>query len=281
MSLFCALASGSSGNCFYLKSGETSLLIDLGISCRSATQGLGQLGACPQELSGILLTHEHSDHIKGLPVFLKKNPVPVYGPAAVLEHLERNVALPAHARLVPVEGDFMLGQLAVRPFLTQHDSAASFGYRMTGPDGATVGLATDLGCYTEPVHQGLSGCDLVVLESNYDEGMILASSYPYYLKRRIQSPYGHLSNSECAQALCRLAQEGTRRFLLCHLSQNNNLPILAHQASASALEAAGFAPGQAVQLQVAQRSQLSQPVWLRESPAAQPEGEWKEAAALC
>lgn len=281
MSLFCALASGSSGNCFYLKSGNTSLLIDLGISCRSATQGLAQLGACPQELSGILLTHEHSDHIKGLPVFLKKNPVPVYGAPAVLDYLERCVALPAHAQLVPVEGEFALGQLEVRPFLTQHDSVASLGYRVTGPDGASVGLATDLGCYTEPVHAGLAGCDLVVLESNYDEGMILASSYPYYLKRRIQSPYGHLSNSDCAQALCRLAQEGTRSFLLCHLSQNNNLPMLAHQASAMALESAGFAPGQAVQLQVAQRSQLSQPVWLRERPAPQAEAVWKEAAALC
>lgn len=263
MSLFCPLYSGSSGNCFFLKAQSTSLLVDLGVSCRAATTAMKQLDAVPEELDGILITHEHSDHIKGLPVFLKKCRAPVYGSQQVLDYLADNLTLPAHTRLIPVEpGGFWVGEVGVTPFQTPHDSVGSLGYRLTLPDGQQVGFATDLGRYTSTVHQGLCGCDLVVLESNYDEGMILVSDYPYPLKRRIMSQRGHLSNGDCAQALLQLAGQGTGRFILGHLSQNNNMAPLAQQTALGALTAAGLVEGRDFTLQVASRSQMSQPTLL-------------------
>ena len=124
-----------------------------------------------------------------------------------------------------------------------------------------MGFATDLGCYTTAVEEGLRGCGTVMLESNYDDGMILASDYPYYLKRRIQSNNGHLSNNDCSAVLPQLAASGTKQFVLGHLSQNNNMGLLAHQASEQALLQSGLSP-QDFTLQVAQRSQPSTPIIL-------------------
>ena len=243
MAIFCPLYSGSSGNSTYLDAGESALLIDLGVSCRAAVTALQQLGADFSKLKGILITHEHSDHIKGLRVFLKKYPLPLYASEPVLEYLREHVELPAGLPMY------------------EADSVGSLGYRISLPDGQELGFATDLGCYTEAVEEGLRGCRTVMLESNYDDGMILVSDYPYYLKRRIQSRSGHLSNSDCAAALPALAQNGTRNFVLGHLSQNNNLGLLAQQASEQALLQAGL-EREDFTLQIANRSQLSQPVLL-------------------
>lgn len=261
MSLFCPLYSGSSGNSFYLKSGSTSILIDLGVSCKSVVTAMSQLGAVPSDLSGILITHEHSDHIKGLPVFLKKADVPVYASTAVLGYISDNMKLPAHTRLIPVDmAGFTVGELEVKPFTTPHDSVGSLGYRVRTVEGESIGIATDLGTYTKDVEKGLEGCRLVLLESNYDDGMILVSDYPYYLKKRIMSSHGHLSNSDCAQALPKLAASGTEHFVLCHLSLNNNMGVLAQQASQTALLAAGLTEGKDFTLQVALRTEVSTPV---------------------
>ena len=211
MAIFCPLYSGSSGNSTYLDAGESALLIDLGVSCRAAVTALQQLGADFSKLKGILITHEHSDHIKGLRVFLKKYPLPLYASEPVLEYLREHVELPAGLPMYEADPEgFCVGQMMVRPFATSHDSVGSLGYRISLPDGQELGFATDLGCYTEAVEEGLRGCRTVMLESNYDDGMILVSDYPYYLKRRIQSRSGHLSNSDCAAALPALAQNGTR-----------------------------------------------------------------------
>jgi len=179
-----------------------------------------------------------------------------------LEYMREHVELPAGLPLYEADPEgFCVGQMMVRPFATSHDSVGSLGYRISLPDGQELGFATDLGCYTEAVEEGLRGCRTVMLESNYDDGMILVSDYPYYLKRRIQSRSGHLSNSDCAAALPALAQNGTRNFVLGHLSQNNNLGLLAQQASEQALLQAGLERGDFT-LQIANRSQLSQPVLL-------------------
>ena len=245
MAIFCPLYSGSSGNSTYLDAGESALL-----------------GADFSKLKGILITHEHSDHIKGLRVFLKKYPLPLYASEPVLEYLREHVELPAGLPMYEADPEgFCVGQMMVRPFATSHDSVGSLGYRISLPDGQELGFATDLGCYTEAVEEGLRGCRTVMLESNYDDGMILVSDYPYYLKRRIQSRSGHLSNSDCAAALPALAQNGTRNFVLGHLSQNNNLGLLAQQASEQALLQAGL-EREDFTLQIANRSQLSQPVLL-------------------
>lgn len=273
MALFCPLYSGSSGNCVYLDAGNTKVLVDLGVSCRAAVTALASLDVDPKDLSAVLITHEHSDHIKGLSVFLKKYPVPVFASAAVLDFLRENVKLPENLPLCEATLDgFYIDRMQVNPFPTSHDSVGSLGYRFTFRDEnaeeLSVGIATDLGVYTPQVEQGLCGCRAVMLESNYDEGMIRVSDYPYYLKRRIQSQNGHLSNGDCACALPTLAAQGTRHFVLGHLSKNNNMELLAHQASHQALLQAGFVEDRDFTLQVARRSEPSIPILLSESPDA-------------
>ena len=167
MAIFCPLYSGSSGDSTYLDAGESALLIDLGVSCRAAVTALQQLGADFSKLKGILITHEHSDHIKGLRVFLKKHPLPLYASEPVLEYLRENVELPAGLPMYEADPEgFCVGQMMVRPFATSHDSVGSLGYRISLPDGQELGFATDLGCYTEAVEEGLRGCRTVMLESN-------------------------------------------------------------------------------------------------------------------
>ena len=259
MAIFCPLYSGSSGNSTYLDAGESALLIDLGVSCRAAVTALQQLGADFSKLKGILITHEHSDHIKGLRVFLKKYPLPLYASEPVLEYLREHVELPAGLPLYEADPEgFCVGQMMVRPFATSHDSVGSLGYRISLPDGQELGFATDLGCYTEAVEEGLRGCRTVMLESNYDDGMILVSDYPYYLKRRIESPRGHLDNNECAAKILELVQQGCQKFALCHLSRENNTPDLALGAVRSALVAAGVTPGPGVRVQAQKRSEPSE-----------------------
>lgn len=261
MSLFCPLYSGSSGNSLYLKSGSTSILIDLGVSCRAAVTALAQLDVVPSDLNGILITHEHSDHMKGLAVFLKKADVPVYASAAVLEYIEDNIPIPAHSRLIPITTkNFSIGDVSILPFSTPHDSVGSLGYRICTAEGKYLGIATDLGEFTDEVSQGLEGCNLVLLESNYDEAMMMVSPYPYYLKRRIMSQNGHLSNIDCAQAIVKLAQKGTEHFVLGHLSINNNMQPLAYQATQAALYEQGLSEGSDYTLQVAKRKEISIPV---------------------
>lgn len=273
MALFCPLYSGSSGNCVYLDSGKTKVLIDLGVSCRAAVTALSSLDVDPKDLSAILITHEHSDHIKGLAVFLKKYPVPLFASREVLDFIQENVKLPEDLPLYEADPDgFYVDQMQVSPFPTSHDSVGSLGYRFTfldkHNDEISVGVATDLGVYTPQVQQGLCGCQVVMLESNYDEGMIRVSDYPYYLKRRIQSQNGHLSNGDCANALTGLAAQGTRHFVLGHLSKNNNMELLAHQAAHQALSQAGFVEDRDFTLQVARRSEPSIPILLSDSPDA-------------
>ena len=262
MAEFISLYSGSSGNSSVVRCGAQYLIVDMGKGVRTTTAALKSLGLAVSDCAGILVTHEHSDHIKGLRVFLKKYPLPLYASAPVLEYLQENVELPASVSLHEADPEgFTVGDMQVKPFATCHDSVGSLGYRILLPDGGELGFATDLGCYTAAVEEGLRGCGTVMLESNYDDGMILASDYPYYLKRRIQSNNGHLSNNDCSAVLPQLAASGTKQFVLGHLSQNNNMGLLAHQASEQALLQSGLSP-QDFTLQVAQRSQPSTPIVL-------------------
>ena len=262
MAEFISLYSGSSGNSSVVRCGQRYLIVDMGKGVRTTSAALKALGLAVSDCDGILVTHEHSDHIKGLRVFLKKYPLPLYASAPVLEYLQENVELPASVSLHEADPEgFTVGDMQVKPFATCHDSVGSLGYRILLPDGGELGFATDLGCYTAAVEEGLRGCGTVMLESNYDDGMILASDYPYYLKRRIQSNNGHLSNNDCSAVLPQLAASGTKQFVLGHLSQNNNMGLLAHQASEQALLQSGLSP-QDFTLQVAQRSQPSTPIVL-------------------
>lgn len=223
-------ASGSSGNCLLLSSGSTHILIDAGISKRRIEGSLAQSGLSMREIGGVLITHEHSDHISGLKMLLKYYALPVYAPRTVANRLRG--CLPEaepYLRVIPVNESFTIGDLTVTAFHTPHDTDESVGYRVQS--GGVFALATDMGHVTEEVLNALSGADAVLIESNHDEEMLRYGPYPVYLKRRILSDSGHLSNACCAELARALALGGTKQIILGHLSRENNSPALAMQAA--------------------------------------------------
>ena len=257
MAFFTSLYSGSSGNCSVVRCGDEYLLIDMGKSCRVTLNALKALGLSVSGMKGLLVTHEHSDHVAGLGVFLKHYSVPVYGSAATLDHLDGLGVAPQSPELIAhASRGQPVGGVRVSAFPTSHDVPCC-GFRITAPDGSVMAIATDLGCLTDPVHTALSGADLVALEANYDLHSLRYGSYPYYLKRRIESPRGHLDNNECAAKILELVQQGCKKFALCHLSKENNTPDLALGAVRSALVAAGVTPGPGVRVQAQKRAEPS------------------------
>lgn len=247
MTVFQPLYSGSSGNCSLVTNDLCghggALLIDAGVSCRAILEGLSQAQVQPCQLSGILITHEHSDHIKGLRVFAKRFRTPVYASPEVLAYLQQENYLPEDYPAFALSEPAEISGMLVSPFDTPHDSVHSLGFRIDTAQGKSIGIATDLGTVTESVRAGLMGCDLAMVESNYDASMLECSSYPYYLKRRIRGNYGHLDNLGCAEELAELAKAGTRQFVLCHLSEENNLPELALQTVYGRLAQDGISAG--------------------------------------
>ena len=237
MSRFCTLSSSSRGNSVFLSGGKTSLLIDCGISYRRLRVMLHELGADVAALSGIVITHEHSDHISGLATLLKQVNIPVYGSEETLRYLCAKDIVPVSGTVVPIASATSIGELEVVPFDTPHDAAHSIGMRILMPDGRRVGFATDLGHITQTVQTHLTGCDLVYIESNYDPGMLFCSRYPYQIKQRINGVHGHLSNADCTTEIARLVSCGSTRFVLGHLSEQNNLPQLAAQTARAVLSA--------------------------------------------
>lgn len=228
-------ASGSSGNCLLLEEGETKLLIDAGISRRRVSAALKALGFELEQICGVLITHEHSDHISGLLNLVKDRELPVYAPHTVAARIFG--ALPQlqdQLRIIPVGETFRLGDLQITAFHTSHDTDESVGYRVEGA--GVYAHATDTGCVTEEMRRFLLGADTVLLESNHDEAMLRYGPYPFYLKKRILSDRGHLSNTDCAAFARELAETGTRQIILAHLSRENNTPRKALEETEKALE---------------------------------------------
>ena len=227
-------ASGSSGNCALFSSEGTNILIDAGISARRICAFLSGEGLAPGDLDGILITHEHSDHVSGLPTLLRRCPLRVLAPGMAAERLR--AALPGCGEYIeeiaPGEG-FALGGAYVSAFATMHDAAGSVGYRLDA-DGA-FGVCTDLGCVTDEVLDCLMGVDAALIEANHDVDMLRRGPYPAYLKRRILSDRGHLSNDDCARLAVALSAGGAERLILGHLSRHNNTPDAAYAAVSSAL----------------------------------------------
>ena len=223
-------ASGSSGNCLLLSGSGTHILIDAGISMRRIQQSLARSDLSMREIGGVLITHEHSDHISGLKMLIKHCAPPIYAPRTVANRL-RGCLPEAEGLLhvIPVNEAFTIGSLTVNAFHTPHDTDESVGYRVEGE--GIFALATDMGHVTEEVFSALSGADTVLIESNHDEEMLRYGPYPVWLKRRILSDRGHLSNACCAQLSRKLALGGTRRIILGHLSRENNTPALALSAA--------------------------------------------------
>lgn len=244
MAIFTSLYSGSSGNSALVRSGTDGILIDMGKNCKQTLLALREAGMEPGDLRGILVTHEHSDHVAGLKVFLKKYKIPVYASAKTLDALADYDLVPGDARLMELEGKSdLVGVFEVESFPTSHDAADCHGFRIATAEGGLLAMATDLGCVTPAAFAGLQNADVVVLEANYDAVRLRTGPYPYYLKSRISSVRGHLCNADTGTALTALLKEGCERFALCHLSNENNTPELALDAVKTAFLAAGAIPG--------------------------------------
>ena len=237
---FCSIASGSSGNCIYAGSADTSVLIDAGISGKRIEQGLNDLELTTADVDGILITHEHSDHISALKVLLKRYDIPLYASRGTLEYLALNDKVPATASLNVIEDIIETDDFRVQRVATSHDAAEPCGYFITTPDGRRVSVVTDTGYLTDDARTAISRSHLAVVESNHDIDMLREGMYPYILKKRILSDNGHLSNAACAEAMPDFVGAGLTRIILGHLSEENNTPHLALNETVDSLNRAGM-----------------------------------------
>ena len=234
------LASGSSGNAVWVSSGSTAVLIDAGVSGRRISQAAEGLGLDTTQLSAVLVTHEHSDHVSGLGPVTRKFDVPACATAGTHAAIDRRLGKCPGRTVVEAGTDFEIGDLLVSPFAISHDCAEPVGYSVS--DGRTVvAVATDLGVVSHPVRHRIGRADCVVLEFNHDEKMLLDGGYPWFLKQRIMSNEGHLSNEAAARELVLLTDGPMSTLVLAHISRENNTPDLALATARDALERAGRA----------------------------------------
>lgn len=254
-----SLCSSSRGNATYVGEREHGVLIDAGLSLRQFTRQMALADIPLSAVQAIFLTHEHSDHVKGLPTIAGLLKAPLYGSLGTIEALIAQNLLPAGAVVHEIrQRAAEFGSIAVRAFHTPHDSAHSLGYRLQLDGGRAACVCTDLGHMPNEVYRCLAGSDAILLESNYDEELLENGGYPPFLKRRIVSPVGHLSNTDCAQSLLRLFNDGTTKFLLGHLSEQNNRPELAFAASLAPLAQTGAFLGEDYILAVAKPRSLGE-----------------------
>ncbi len=255
---FAPLFSGSSGNAIYVGGGDTHILVDAGMSGSRIANELEKIGLNPSQLSAILVTHEHVDHVRGVGILSRRYGVPVFASCGTWEGMQDKLgSIDGRCRCEMAAGqDFYLGEVNIMPFATPHDARESLGLRFEYA-GARFCIATDLGCIKKGWFSHVLGCDAVLLESNYDPDMLKAGSYPYELKRRILSNRGHLCNDDAAACALELARGGTQHIVLGHLSKENNFPELALRCTEDALLAGGFVPGRDVRVDVAKRDGIT------------------------
>lgn len=225
------LNSGSSSNATYIRIGDTRILIDAGMSMRATEIELNKAGTSLKQIDGIFITHEHTDHVKGLAVITKKQMIPIHISRLSVSHVDcdkTNVMV--HEPVF----QYNFRDVEVHSFVTPHDSHGSVGY-IVKSDGYSVGVATDMGYVPDGVLNELAECDSVVLESNHDQIMLENGSYPYMLKKRILSDKGHLSNKACADCAALIARNGVKHIMLAHLSDENNRPNIAMITTATEL----------------------------------------------
>lgn len=253
MMRYCSLFSGSSGNCTYIATGDSGLLVDTGVSAKRIQQALCEREIDPCSIKAVLVTHEHTDHVAGLRVLCKRFGWPVLASEGTLDALAQKGCVDATARLYALSADksIAIGDMRVTPFWTPHDSRASMGFRFDADDRA-MAVATDMGYMMPEVMTILRGCDLLHIESNHDPVMLHNGPYPYPLKMRILSDSGHLSNDACAAVLPELVRSGATRIALAHLSQHNNTPQLAERTARDALATQGIGVGRDCLLWVAE-----------------------------
>ncbi len=229
----CSIASGSSGNCIYVGSDATHLLVDVGLSGKRTEAGLKELDLSMRDIDGVFITHEHADHVAGLGVLGRKYNMPIYATKGTIEAIKRNSSLGEIPEelfmLVSADEKIIIKDLVCNPMKISHDAAEPVAYRISHGK-KKVGIITDLGTYDDYTVESLKGMDALLLEANHDVNMLQVGPYPYHLKKRILGERGHLSNEMAGQLLCSLLHEKLQAVILGHLSKENNLPELAYEA---------------------------------------------------
>lgn len=254
------LYSGSGGNSTFIRVADSAILIDAGKSARALCNALKSIGEDIGNIDAIFITHEHTDHISALEVISKKHAIPIHITNKSAQKFDCCPDSYVHKNLCRHDILFCedVGNMRITSFRTPHDSRMSVGYRIEFDDGGerrAIGVATDIGYVSEDIREGLMGCEAVVLESNHDTDMLMTGPYPYDLKLRVASKRGHLSNRECADLATELAQNGTRAFMLAHLSRENNQPDLALDEVRGAICGSGAVafvahPDEAIELRI-------------------------------
>lgn len=229
----CSIASGSSGNCIYIGDENTHILVDAGISKKAIEAGLAELELDGRDLDGIFITHEHSDHIKGLGVMARKYAIPMYGTKETIQYIKGVSSLgkiePELFHEVEPDQELRLNTMTLKPFQISHDAVNPVAYRVES-GGKSAAVATDLGIYTDYTVDNLKDLDVILLEANHDIRMLQTGKYPYPLKQRILGKYGHLCNEMSGRLLDAILSDRMKRIFLGHLSKENNYPELAYES---------------------------------------------------
>jgi len=229
---FLSIASGSSGNCTYVGAEDTHILVDAGISGKKVEAGLNENDLTARDINGILITHEHSDHISGLGVLARRFHIPIYATKETLVEIRKLSSLgkiedELFSEIVP-DQDFTIRDIRIHPFSISHDAVNPVGYRFYHK-ACSVAVATDMGTYNEYTVENLKGLDAILLEANHDIRMLETGSYPYLLKQRILGDYGHLSNECSGKLLNKVLHDNMKHIVLGHLSKENNYEELAYE----------------------------------------------------
>lgn len=225
---FCSLYSGSSGNCQYIKTENTTILVDAGLSGKKIQQEIMNIGEDPKKIDALFITHEHSDHIQGAGIISRRFDVPIYANAKTWEAMSSAIGEIKSHNIRIMDDIVEVGDLAVRSFDISHDAAHPVGYNIFY-NNKKISLVTDTGCVNDNITTSIMDSDLLLVESNHDEDMVLIGPYPWPLKRRVLGEFGHMSNDTAGHLISKVVKRGTEIVLLGHLSKENNFPQLAYK----------------------------------------------------
>ena len=254
--MFLSLISGSSGNATLLKHKNTLLLIDCGMSGKKLSEALAELDLTCNDITACLITHEHTDHTKGVGIISRRFNIPLFATSGTFASSELGNISDDAINIITPQNDFEIGDIGISPFSISHDSANPIGFSFF-TDCKKLSLATDSGIVTDEMWQSISGSDEIILESNHDTDMLTYGPYPLSLKRRISGDSGHLSNDDAAKICVKLLESGTKKIMLAHLSHENNTPEIAYHTTKNSLENYGAVLGKDITLSVADRYKIT------------------------
>lgn len=236
---FCSLFSGSSGNCQFIKTETTKIIVDAGLSGKKIQQAMANIGEDLSQVSGIFITHEHIDHIQGAGILSRRFNLPIYANAETWNAMTKPLGKIDDKNIKIIDEGIEIGDIYVQPFDISHDAVKPVGYKVFNKN-KKISLLTDTGCVTPSIKQNVMNSDLILLESNHDEDMVLIGSYPWPLKRRVLGDHGHMSNDLAGRLLCEILKKGNEIVLLAHLSKENNFPELAYKTVENILNENGI-----------------------------------------